>query len=139
MDRRRFLALMASVLGAPIVGNDVVVALEKVAARRWLDDEQKGGQAFLYMTRKIPEDERDAFRENLARELADLARKVLPPGRRFEIRVQLSFDYGYFQGMCWYSDPAMMSDPSWKPVRYRSPECPYIEEGGYFLMAREVA
>lgn len=139
MDRRRFIALMAGVLGTSIIDKNLAEAMSRVVRRNWLADEPEAGEVIMYALRNIPEQERDAFRDELAREMASLARKALQPGRRFEIRVKTSFDFGYLHGMAWYSGRAMQIDPDWTPVIHPSVDAPYLEGAGHYLISREIA
>ena len=95
------------------------------------------GHAVDYRVSAIPAGEREAFRTQLAEELAGLARAKLPKGQRFEIRAAPPRDYGRHQTMAWYTNAVMQTEPLWAPCDIVG-AAPYVSEWGYHLLARQV-
>lgn len=137
MDRRSFLKL----LGAAAVGTIVpiseiapsVVAGVSDAVAQW----EKGG-AIQIRKEFVPANQWGEFLHMLGDDLAEKAREALHPGTRFEIRQSIPHDFGRGLSLAWYATSSMQSDPEWQPYRVTVGGA-YIPEGGYYLLAKDVA
>lgn len=137
MDRRRFLALLGNAIIAPPVRRYIEEEIDRLHVPDFFESGYDWGRSIEFARAVIPQTEFDEFRNQLARELIQAARKGLASGRRFEIRAMIPRDYGRVHGMAWYSSQEMMSDPGWVDTFYRAPNYLFMPHSGYLLVARQ--